>query len=42
MKAALGALALALSATIAMAQDSGQLTPEQTKGSGLLQARRSA
>ena len=31
MKAAVAALALALSATIAMAQDSGQLTPEQQK-----------
>ena len=31
MKAAVAALALALSATIAMAQDSGQLTPEQQR-----------
>jgi hypothetical protein len=31
MKAALAALALALSATVAMAQDSEQLTPEQQR-----------
>ena len=31
MKAALAALALALAATVAMAQDSGQLTPEQQR-----------
>jgi hypothetical protein len=31
MKTALAALALALSATIAVAQDSGQLTPQQQR-----------